>query len=508
MAHLRVQEYLDDVSELDIPSSQTEWYNVDVASLLPADNTYEHGFDNNGEMLSISPDLVSRYLSAARKISRLAVGTPPVGPAVATYRIHPGLLQDDRQGDRLSFGSRGGIAVRHYFPVDGEYLLKIQLRRQYQDYLMGMGWQQQLDVRLDGELLERFAVGGGATEFRPAASSYAGAGEPGSAGAPEWEEYMQSTGDAHLEVRLMVEAGPRVVGVSFVREQWEPELLPQPQQRGRVLTNDQIYMDNASVGSVQIGGPYEITGATGDTPSRTEIFVCHPEPGMEEEACATQIFARIARRAYRRATTGQDVEILLQFFRQGRSEGGSFDAGIQLALERLVVDPEFLFRIYREPIGVEQGDAYELDDVEVASRLSFFLWSSIPDETLLELAEEGRLTEPAVLEEQVRRMRGWMAARGERDKPLYITEYGILMPAEAGFTPSRVINFMIDSFDLLDSLADENLGYPQDENRLVQRWVWFSTRYHLYPSGDLFNTEGTPLPPLRALSGYIRAHTK
>ena len=161
---------------------------------------------------------------------------------------------------------------------------------------------------------------------------------------------MQSTGDAHLEARVTVQAGPRVVGVSFVREHFEPEGLPQPLQRGRVLTNDQIYMDHASVHSVQIGGPYEVTGVA-DTPSRDEIFVCRPPSGGEEEACASEILSRMARRAYRRPATTDDVETLLDFFRQGRSGGGSFDAGIQLALERLVVDPEFLLRIYRQPAG-------------------------------------------------------------------------------------------------------------------------------------------------------------
>ncbi len=377
---------------------------VDVTSLLPGDETADGSFDNFADALSITTTHMERYMSLARQVTRLATGLPPTAPGVATFEVPLHVVQDQRQSEDLPFGSRGGIAVRYDFPVDGEYLIKIQLRRQYQDFLMGMGWPQQLDLRLDGELLERFTVGGGATEFRSAAASYAGAGEPGSAGSPEWEEYMQMSGDAHLEVRLTAEAGPRVVGVSFVRDQWEPELLPQPQQRGRVLTNDQIYMDHASVHSVQIGGPYEVTGTGGDTPSRSEIFVCRPEPGAEEAACAAQILSSMARRAYRRPTTDQDVEMLLEFFRQGRSEGGSFDAGIQLALERLVVDPEFLFRVYRQPTGVEPGDVYELDDVEVASRLSFFLWSSIPDEPLLELAEAGRLTEPAALEEQVRRM--------------------------------------------------------------------------------------------------------
>ena len=377
---------------------------VDLQSLLPGDETADGSFDNFADALSITTTHMERYMSLARQVTRLATGLPPIAPGVETFAVPLHVVQNQRQSEDLPFGSRGGIAVRYDFPVDGEYLIKVRLRRQYQDYLMGMGWPQQLDLRLDGELLERFTVGGGATAFKGAAASYAGAGEPGSAGSPEWEEYMQSTGDAHLEVRLPVEAGPHVVGVSFVREQWEPELLPQPLQRGRVLTNDQIYMDAASVHSVQIAGPYEISGTARDTPSRMEIFKCRPEPGAEESVCATQILSRMARRAYRRPATEQDVEVLLEFFRQGRSEGGSFDAGIQLALERLVVDPEFLFRIYRAPTGVEPGDVYALDDVAVASRLSFFLWSSIPDERLLELAEEGRLTDPAVLEEQVRRM--------------------------------------------------------------------------------------------------------
>ena len=184
-------------------------------------------------------------------------------------------MQDDRQSEDLPFGSRGGIAIRHDFPVDGEYLIKVRLQRQYQDYLKGMGWPQQLDVRLDGKLLKRFTVGGEA-QGRPAAASYAGDGEPGFAGDPEWEKYMQVGGDAGLEVRVPVEAGPRVVGVSFVRELWEPEGLPQPLQRGRVITNDQVYMDYANVGSVQIGGPYTKAGPAKDTPSRRAIFVCQP----------------------------------------------------------------------------------------------------------------------------------------------------------------------------------------------------------------------------------------
>ncbi|HUF75822.1 MAG TPA: DUF1592 domain-containing protein [Longimicrobiales bacterium] len=377
---------------------------VDVRSLLPGDETADGSFDNFADALSITTTHMERYLSVARHVTRLAVGLPPATPGVETIEVPLHVVQDQRQSEDLPFGSRGGAAVRYHFPVDGEYLIKIRLRRQYQDYLMGMGWPQRLDLRLDGALVESFTVGGGATEHRPAAASYAGSGEPGSFGDPEWEEYMQVSGDAHLEVRLRVAAGPRVVGVSFPRAHFEPEGLPQPLQRGRVLTNDQIYMDHASVHSVQIGGPYEVAETRSETPSRREIFVCRPAAGESGEACAEEVLSRMARRAYRRPATEQDVATLMEFFRQGSAEGGSFDAGIQLALERLLVDPEFLLRVYRTPEGVAPGGVYALGDLEVATRLSFFLWGSIPDEELLGLAEQGRLTQPEVLEAQTRRL--------------------------------------------------------------------------------------------------------
>ena len=229
----------------------------DVKSLLPGDETADGSFDNFADVLSISTTHLERYLSAARQVTRLATGIRPSSAALTTFEIPLHVVQDDRQDEDLPFGSRGGIAVRHQFPVDGEYSIRVRLRRQYQDYLMGMGWPQQLDVRLDGKLIKRFTVGGKAPGT-PAASSYAGDGEPGFAGAPEWETYMQLTGDAGLEVRVPVTAGTRVVGVSFVREMWEPEGLPQPLQRGRVLTNDQIYMGYAAVGAVDIGGPHRV----------------------------------------------------------------------------------------------------------------------------------------------------------------------------------------------------------------------------------------------------------
>src|SRR5437868_9567856 len=233
-------------------------------------------------------------MSVARQVTRLATGLPPAQPSLERFEVPLHVLQDDRMDEDLPFGSRGGMAIHYDFPVDGEYLIKVRLQRQYQDYLKGMGWLQKLDIRVDGKLLKRVTVGGGA-KGRPAAASYAGDGEPGFAGDPEWEEYMQLTGDAGLEVRVPVAAGPRVVGVSFVRALWEPEGLPQPLQRGRVIADDNVYMDYANVGSVQIGGPYPRgTGApltpAKNTPSRRAIFVCQPEAGVAaERACASKI---------------------------------------------------------------------------------------------------------------------------------------------------------------------------------------------------------------------------
>jgi len=384
---------------------------LDVKPLLPGDETADGSFDNFADSLSISTAHLERYLSVARQVTRLAIGLPPSSPKLETFDIPLHVTQDDRQSEDLPFGSRGGIAVHYNFPVTGEYLIKIRLQRQYQDYLKGMGWPQQLDVRLDGKLLKRFTVGGGG-KGRPAAASYAGDGEPGFAGDPEWEKYMQIGGDAGLEVRVPVDAGPRVVGVSFVREMWEPEGLPQPLQRARVIADDQVYMDYANVGWVQIGGPYkspspDISRTTSDTPSRRAIFVCLPKSAADEQPCASKILAHMAHLAYRRPVNTADVQTLMKFYDSGRKDSGTFDGGIQFALERMLVDPDFLLRVHRDPTSARGGApaaAYRLSDIELASRLSFFLWSSIPDEHLLTLAEHGQLSNPTVLEKEVRRM--------------------------------------------------------------------------------------------------------
>ena len=370
---------------------------IDAGALLPGDETSDTGFDNNAAVLSVSTAQLERYLSAARYITRLAVGLSPTGPGFETFEVPLLLLQDDRQHQDLPLGSRGGTAVRYQFPIDGEYLIKIGLRTNWQDYILGMGTAHQLDVRIDGVLVKRFTVGGEATG-RPAPLTFTIA-EPGD---PSWESYVLNADDA-LEVRVPVKAGPRVVGVSFVRQLWEPEGVYQVRQAGEVLSNDEVYFGNAAVDSVAIGGPYETYGST-ETPSRAAIFSCRPADGEDQTACATEILSSLARRAYRRPVAETDLRTLLEFFEQGRTEGGSFDAGVQLALERLLVDPDFLLRLEVDPPSVPPGSVYRLSDLEVASRLAFFLWSSLPDEALLEAAERGRLRNPEVLEQQVQRM--------------------------------------------------------------------------------------------------------
>ena len=372
---------------------------LDVTPLLPGDETSDTGFDNNADVLSISTAQLERYLSAARTITRLATGLPPTGPGFETFDVPLLLLQDERQSEDMPLGSRGGVAVPYHFPVDGDYLIKIELRSNWQDYILGMGSAHLLDVRIDGELVERLTVGGEAPG-RPAPVTFTIAER----GDPEWEAYLQ-TADERLEVRVPVEAGPRTVSVSFVRNVREPEGILKPRQAGEVLSNDEAYNGYAAVGAVAIGGPYAVTGI-GDTPSRRAIFSCRPETAApeDERTCATDIVSRLARRAYRRPVTREDVDTLLGFFDRGREDGGSFDAGIQLALERMLVDPDFLLRIQRDPSGAAPGEPYRLRDVEVASRLSFFLWGSIPDGPLLDAAEQGALTDPAVLDAQVRRM--------------------------------------------------------------------------------------------------------
>ena len=383
---------------------------IDAEALLPADDT-GHGFDNLAGTLALSPALMERYLSAARRISRLAVGDPAIGPGLTsrTYTVPIAMAQNDRMSEALPFGSRGGLAVRHRFPLDGEYVLTVRLKRSVYEYIVNLDEAHDLDVRIDGRRVARFTVGG-AEPGRPAPVSFSGTFV--AAGASEyptqdWDDYRTGA-DAGLVVRVPVRAGARVVGVAFADRSWEHEGVLQPELReyGATVTettDTSSRPEGPGLESVTIDGPYAATGP-GETASRSRIFVCRPDVAdAGGEGCARTILARVARRAYRRPVGESDLEPLLVFYREGRDAGG-FEAGIQAAIERLLIDPEFLFRIERDPTGVAPGAPYRLTDLELASRLSFFLWSSIPDEELLDLAERGRLSAPGVLEGQVRRM--------------------------------------------------------------------------------------------------------
>jgi len=371
---------------------------VDVMELLPGDPTADGSFDNIAASLPFTTAHMERYMSVARQVTRLAVGLPPAGPTSTTYEIPLYMSQDWRQNDDMPFGSRGGVSAEHYFPVDGDYRVRVQLETNYQDYIKGLGWEQMLEIRLDGRLLERFSVGGDAPGI-PAPLSFTGTGESGSV---DWEQYMLYGAGEGLEVVAPVTAGPHVVTASYVRQQVDEEGVPQPNQGGRLLANDEVYLDYQKVHAIEIGGPYGSFAADADSPSRAHIFSCYPDSGAEELACASEILTTMARRAYRRPVDSGDTDLLLGFFREGREQGGSFDAGIQFALEYLLSDPEFLVRSYERP--AQADGVHELSDLELASRLSYFLWSSAPDEELLSLAEAGRLSDPDVYAQQARRL--------------------------------------------------------------------------------------------------------
>ncbi|MCO6457838.1 MAG: DUF1592 domain-containing protein [Pirellulaceae bacterium] len=367
---------------------------IDAAALLPKDES-SHGFDNItvGEL---SPTLLNRYITAAERISRLAVGAAGRAPAGDTIRIRPDLTQEHHVPG-LPLGTRGGALVPYTFPVDGQYEVRVRLARDRNEEVEGLREPHQFEVLLDRQRLERF-------DIRPPADG---------------EDYSQV--DAHLVVRFAATAGPHELGVTFPRG--SPSLLETIRQPYEARFNMHRHpRTNPAVYQVSITGPYETNGAgeggagesgAGETPSRQRIFVCRPEGPDDELDCARRILGTLARRAWRQPVTDDDLVRPLEFYRQGRA-AADFDAGIQSALAYLLVDPRFLFRIERDPPGIPSGaipsgpissdTVYRVSDLELASRLSFFLWSSLPDDELLNLAIGGQLHRPQVLQQQVRRM--------------------------------------------------------------------------------------------------------
>ena len=375
---------------------------IDAESLLPADDSGK-GFDNLAALLPVSPLLTERYMAAASTISKLAVGDPQASPVSEIYRVSEMVLQDERMSEDLPFGSRGGMAARHNFQSDGEYVLKVRLQRNGDGYVRGLlNGPHLLDARLNGSRVKLFTIESAKDKGR--------SGPLWTHNGPEHRgdtEPYEYSADQNLEVRFNAKAGTGVVGVSFLKDPSESEgiLLPDPIYADYVdyKGGDPDYPGaRIAVEGITITGPYNSHGI-GDTPSRQKIFSCHPTRTEEEGACARTILSSLARRSYRRPVRNEDVEPLLHLYQATRGEE-SFEAGIRTALQRILISPQFLFRIERDPAGVAPGTPYRLSDIDLASRLSFFLWSSIPDDELLSLAEKGRLSDPAVLDQQVRRM--------------------------------------------------------------------------------------------------------
>jgi hypothetical protein len=346
---------------------------IDAAALLPKDDV-SHGFDNVTAG-NLSPTLLDRYITAAQKISRLAVGAPHRAPGGDTIRIRPDLTQEE-QMEGLPLGTRGGAVVPYYFPRDGEYDIQIRLTRDRNEEIEGLREPHELELLLDRERVRLFSV------------------------APPPDKNYEAV-DAKLKGRIPVTAGPHQLGVTFLKN--PSELIETRRQPYSAHFNMHRHPRlTPAIYQISINGPYESKGP-GDTPSRRRVFVGRPANPGEEESCAERILSTLMRRAYRRPVTGADLRRPMDFYRNARAEEG-FEAGIESALSAVLVSPEFLFRVEQDPAGAAPNTVYRISDLALASRISFFLWSSIPDDELLESAIDGELHEPKVLEKQVRRM--------------------------------------------------------------------------------------------------------
>jgi mono/diheme cytochrome c family protein len=357
---------------------------IDSTALLPADDEGS-GFDNIADVLRMSPALMERYLSASWNVSRKAVGNMRIAPTTEVYRVRPDLSQDQHI-DGLPLGTRGGILVKHNFPLDGEYLIKVRLWRNTFDLVRGMEDPHEIEIALDGVRVKAVTVGSRADFVRMGEN-------PGTFGAEL---------DQNLTVRLPVTAGTHsVTAYTVLRSHAQRDALVKPFLRTTIDGLD--VTGDPSVDRLSIEGPFEQTGP-GETASRQRIFTCRPANAQEELSCAREILTTLTRRAYRRPVNQTDLEAPLSFFQRGRNNGGSFEAGIESALQFILASPEFLVRFEPDPDDIAAETAYRISDLALASRLSFFLWSSIPDDQLLEVAASGKLRDPGVLREQTMRM--------------------------------------------------------------------------------------------------------
>jgi hypothetical protein len=356
---------------------------VDAAALLPPDDSAD-GFDNIADVLSLSPALLESYLTAAAKISAIAVGSPKISPGSETYRVRGDMSQTGHL-EGMPLGTRGGVAARHTFPLDGEYVFRVKLVETNLGTIRGLDQLNHVEIAVEGQRVLMAPVGGE-------------------------EDYVTSSLNAtnavnalhaRLQARIPVRAGQRTVTAAFLQPStFLGPIRLQPFLRSTIVATD--HLSDPHIEYMTISGPFNATGV-GDTPSRQRVFACRPDKPSQERACATTILSKLARRAYRRPVTDSDMQGLLRFYDEGSRSNG-FEAGIEMALRAMLASPKFIFRAERDPGTVSPGSVYALRDLELASRLSFFIWSSIPDEELLSTAEAGRLRQPNTLMRQVQRM--------------------------------------------------------------------------------------------------------
>jgi hypothetical protein len=374
---------------------------IDAAALLPKDEA-SHGFDNV-TVGTLSPTLLDRYITAAQKISQLAIGAPRKKPGGDTYRIPADVTQEEHV-EGLPLGTRGGTLIRHTFPQDGEYEFQIRLARDRNEEIEGLNGTYELELLIDGDRKQLFTV------------------------SPPRDKDYESV-DGKLKVRLPVYAGLHEVGVTFLKK--SSALLERKRQPYAAAFNMHRHPRlTPAIYQVSINGPYDAQGP-GDTPSRRKILIAKPADPSEDAACAEKIFQNLMRRAYRRPITNEDLEKPMAFYRETR-ETEIFEAGIEAGLSAILVSPQFLMRVEEDPEGIKPGTAYRIPDLQLASRLSFFLWSSIPDDELLETAIRGELHNPKILAKQTRRMladpRARSLASNFADQWLYLRNLESLTP--------------------------------------------------------------------------------
>jgi hypothetical protein len=350
---------------------------IDAAAFLPADDS-SYGFDNVAGGLQISPTLVEGYVSAATKVSRLALGHE-TAPSRKIYYVREDHSQESHV-EGQPFGTRGGILARHYFPADGEYMISwVPVRNTVGTLYGGDADKEEVELTLDGVRIKLYQIG----KDIPLTAN------------------VQADRN---EVRIPVKAGEHTVGVTFIANTYIPHVFLNRSYRRSILDDNPIegIMQTPQISQMTIHGPIGGVPAK-DTPSRRKILVCQPASAAQELSCARTILTTLARRAYRRPLTNTDTETLMNFYRSGSPEGG-FEQGIEAALQFILAHPEFVFRTESAPANVKPGETYRISDLELASRLSFFLWSNLPDDELISIASQGKLKDPKILEQQVRRM--------------------------------------------------------------------------------------------------------